>query len=98
MQFIGSSVWFVTIISLMSITNTNSFIIISKTRKSSVGMYHFMSSGGNNDSQVSSAQKKQEQRMEMSSIAGAEAISKLDVNERTKRVCSSVSHFNIRTL
>lgn len=51
-----------------------------------------MSSSGNNDSQVSSAQKKQEQRMEMSSIAGAEAISKLDVHERTKRVCSYFMH------
>ena len=46
-----------------------------------------MSSNGNNDGQQSSAQKKQEQRMEMSSIAGANAIKKLDVHERTKRVC-----------
>ncbi|KAL3764274.1 hypothetical protein ACHAWU_004086 [Discostella pseudostelligera] len=33
----------------------------------------------------SAAQKEREQVMEMSSIAGAEAISKLDLEERTKR-------------
>ncbi|KAL9183424.1 hypothetical protein ACHAXT_004280 [Thalassiosira profunda] len=44
-----------------------------------------MSPVGGSDSGQSPAQKRQEQQMEMASIQGAEAIAKLDVQERTKR-------------
>ncbi|KAL7552523.1 hypothetical protein ACHAWF_016423 [Thalassiosira exigua] len=57
----------------------------SKSHLGSCGSWLMSSSGDNDNEGQSPAQRKQEQFMEMSSIAGAEEIRKLDLEERTKR-------------
>mmetsp|Transcript_20474 Transcript_20474/g.33217 ORF Transcript_20474/g.33217 Transcript_20474/m.33217 type:complete len:163 (+) Transcript_20474:69-557(+) len=86
-QRIGPLAWFV-IISLISVVHeTSSFafsqhhVRVTKSRSCRVGL---LSSLGENEGQTS-AQKKQEQIMERASIAGAEEIAKVSLEERTKR-------------
>lgn len=71
----------------MAIDTTNAFAIFPVTKplggpcqRNGIGMSSFDDIEGQ-----SPAQKKQEQRMETASIAGAKKISELDLQERTKR-------------
>jgi len=68
------------------VADTNSFTPSSPSIRKSIGgsCHDLMSSLDNNDGQ-SPAQKTQEKKMEVASSAGAEAIRKLDIEERTKR-------------
>ena len=84
---IGRSTWYAIITFIALVAETSCFVM-SPTRKSVGSFYQthnwMDSSFGDNEGQ-SPALKKQEKIMEMSSIAGADAIRKLDLQERTKR-------------
>eukprot|EP01082_Thalassiosira_pseudonana_P003427 g3229.t1 g3229 contig12:1665069-1665512(+) len=73
---------YLTLIACLLVSNTHSFsqVPITTTRCNNIRL---LSSSSNDDGQSSA--KTQEMRMEMSSLKGAKAISKLDINERTKR-------------
>jgi hypothetical protein len=82
----GISVWFPVagfVVALaLFVDNTGSF---TPSTPASQHRSHVMQSFlGNNEGQ-SAAQKEREKVMEMSSLAGARAIAKLDLEERTKR-------------
>lgn len=90
---IGTSAW-IAIISLVVISGTHSFTPSPNTKQSldvrGTCQGLIMSSlddnnNNNSEGQQSPAQKQQQKRMEKSSIAGAEAIRKIDIEERTKR-------------
>ncbi|KAL7535044.1 hypothetical protein ACHAXR_006231 [Thalassiosira sp. AJA248-18] len=73
------------IISLAIVDDTSSFTLTPATKSLGGSCRHGLMSSLENNGGQSPAQKKQEQMMEMSSIAGAEEIRKLDIDERTKR-------------
>lgn len=86
-QRVGYSAWFAILISLVAVVAKTSAFTPSSPITKSCGRHGrslMMSSIGNNEG-LNPAQKKQEQKLEMSSISGAEEIKKIDIEERTKR-------------
>jgi len=76
----------VAIVTLALVATTSSFTPVPVTKSiggiCNDGLKSALSDG---DGQPSPRQKQQETRMERASIAGADEIRKLDINERTKR-------------
>jgi hypothetical protein len=80
----GISAWLRAILFTVVVVDTGSFTPSSTAKSFRHGNHVLQSYLGNSEGQ-SAAQKEREQVMEMSSLAGAKAIAKLDLEERTKR-------------
>ena len=82
----GSTACFVILSLIALVSDTSSFTLLPAATKSVGGSCGLKSSStNNNEGQLSSVQKGQEKKLEMSSIKGADEIRQIDIQERTKR-------------